>query len=304
MRELPETLHHPLETRPGVFCATSIGQRRPAAVLAAVLLAATAWPALATPDPPAIQTNTTLPKADCFRNDYGCRHATVPEPATLLPRERPRTLAAVREQKNGLATNAATDAVAVYDAALVDAVRQRWHDVLDRARILPRPGKVILEFNLHPDGVITGLTVAGCEVGEIHGALCQAAVLDPVPYAPWPSEMRRVIGAGHRRVTITFWHSDGDFGRPRAEVRREGSGLVCELRQQPRMPPSLVRHSLSHPSGESFYYGPGLSAWPLWYGSDCFQSSKQQRRLEKEAQESLRSKGFLSPPSTVPMVRK
>jgi hypothetical protein len=44
-------------------------------------------------------------------------------------------------------------------------------------------------------------------VGELLCLLCQRAVLDPAPYARWPSDMRRVIGDNYREVTFTFYYN-------------------------------------------------------------------------------------------------
>jgi hypothetical protein len=42
------------------------------------------------------------------------------------------------------------------------------------------------------------------EVGEVLGLICQKAVLDPAPYAPWPRDMRLTFTQGYRDVKFTF----------------------------------------------------------------------------------------------------
>ena len=51
------------------------------------------------------------------------------------------------------------------------------------------------------------MKVDGNEVGEILGWLCQRAILDPSPYAKWPSDMLRSIGTNYREVMFTFYYN-------------------------------------------------------------------------------------------------
>ena len=94
-----------------------------------------------------------------------------------------------------------------YDAAFIAAVQQRWYDLLDSSQFSQRSGKVVLEFRLTYDGRITDLKVSDNEVGEILSLLCQRAIMDPAPYARWPDDMRRMIGANYREVTFTFFYN-------------------------------------------------------------------------------------------------
>ena len=94
-----------------------------------------------------------------------------------------------------------------YDAALVAAVQQRWYDLLDSTTFAQRSGRVVVEFRLYYDGRITDMKIDGNEVGEILGALCQRAVLDPSPFAQWPSDMRRAVGKNYRDVMFTFFYN-------------------------------------------------------------------------------------------------
>jgi hypothetical protein len=94
-----------------------------------------------------------------------------------------------------------------YDLAFIAAVQQRWYDLLESSQFAQRSGKVILEFRLTYDGRITDLKVSDNEVGEILSLLCQRAIMDPAPYARWPDDMRRMIGANYREVTFTFFYN-------------------------------------------------------------------------------------------------
>lgn len=94
-----------------------------------------------------------------------------------------------------------------YDAALVAAISQRWYTLLDqREYASDRRGKVVLQFRLHHNGRVTDMTVAENTVGEVLGLLCQKAVLDPAPFASWPSDTRRTLG-DTRNIQFTFYYN-------------------------------------------------------------------------------------------------
>lgn len=94
-----------------------------------------------------------------------------------------------------------------YDAALVEAISQRWFSLLDqRDYASDGRGKVVLQFALHYDGRITEMEVAQNTVGEVLGLICQKAVLDPAPFATWPGDMRRLMG-DTRHIQFTFYYN-------------------------------------------------------------------------------------------------
>jgi outer membrane biosynthesis protein TonB len=102
------------------------------------------------------------------------------------------------------------DAVATpfgaYDQYLIEAIRQRWEALLDeRNYSLDNRGRVVLQFVLHPDGRVTGMTMSDNTAGDVLGYICEKAVLDPAPFPPWPNEMRRMIGE-NRPVQFTFYY--------------------------------------------------------------------------------------------------
>jgi len=326
MKTQPETLDGSTKTRLHPPRATGHRPLPHAALLAVVLFGSTARPALAAPQPSQPQTNATLPKAEEPTNHTVRRPTAASGTPTSSPRERPRTLTAAREQKNqwtGQPTKqeggvtgserAATDSgsMETYDAALVAVVQQRWHVLLDGMQVIPRSGKVVLDFNLNADGSITDMKMEVCEVGPFLGALCQAAVLDLAPYAPWPPEMRRAIGAGHRRVTVTFCSLDDDLGPSRFEARPPQAHLVCELRRHPRTLAQPVPRAPAW-SQDDFLYTPLPAAWSVGYGSEPYQlfhSPLYQKRFEKDLRPSLekdlqhwRSSLVQSP--SVPALRK
>jgi len=94
-----------------------------------------------------------------------------------------------------------------YDSDFVDAVTQRWYDLLDSQQFaLDRTGTVMLRFHLNYDGTITDMTELQNNVGVLLGYVCQKAITDPAPFKPWPEDMRRLIGANSREITFTFYY--------------------------------------------------------------------------------------------------
>jgi len=94
-----------------------------------------------------------------------------------------------------------------YDAALVEAISQRWFTLLDeREYASDSRGKVVLRFRIHYDGRVTDMNVAENTVGEMLGLICQKAVLDPAPFGAWPSDMRRMLG-DIRSIQFTFYYN-------------------------------------------------------------------------------------------------
>jgi hypothetical protein len=93
-----------------------------------------------------------------------------------------------------------------YDAAIVAQIQQRWYDLLDQSDFVRgHTGKVVLEFRLTYRGRIADMVTTENTVGELLALICQKAVLDPAPFAPWPSDMRRLYGE-YRPVRFTFYY--------------------------------------------------------------------------------------------------
>jgi membrane protein involved in colicin uptake len=94
-----------------------------------------------------------------------------------------------------------------YDQALVEAVTQRWYDLLDSQQFaMDRSGKVTLRFHLNYDGTITDMSVLQNTVGDLLGYVCQKAISDPAPFARWPTDMRQMVGENYREITFTFYY--------------------------------------------------------------------------------------------------
>jgi len=149
--------------------------------------------------------------------------------ATVQPQaqpvyERPRTLAEALARKgtlgeqakqnggvNNVSMKSALDVqgspLGAYDAQFIEAVKTRWYQLLEN-RSANAPGKVVVEFRMHPDGRITGVKVTVNEVTDLLATICQQAILDPAPYPPWPRQMRLDIPADYRDVQFTFYYME------------------------------------------------------------------------------------------------
>ena len=156
------------------------------------------------------------------------RAAPRPNPAPPQPEEkrRPRTVAEAKAQKgiiegqkmrndggarkHSLGTNLDVRATpfGAYDAMFIEAVQARWYSLLDEREFVGgEAGKVVVEFKLNYDGRITALRVVESEVTEVLSWFCQRAVLDPAPYRPFPSDLRRMLNHDYREVRFTFYYN-------------------------------------------------------------------------------------------------
>jgi hypothetical protein len=92
-----------------------------------------------------------------------------------------------------------------YDELIIEAVQQRWDDLLDSRQFAEdRSGRVTLRFHLNYDGTVSDMTVLNNTVGELLSLVCQDAIEEAAPFAAWPGEMHRTIGANYREITFTF----------------------------------------------------------------------------------------------------
>ncbi|HVY70897.1 MAG TPA: hypothetical protein VHH73_13275 [Verrucomicrobiae bacterium] len=159
------------------------------------------------------------------RTDPGTAASSQPE-AAPRKHERPRTIAEAKRLRGdipgekmkqeggvktpGLATtlDVRSTTFGAYDAAIIAAIQQHWYDLLDQKKFaFERSGRVVLEFHLNNDGRITNMKVDDNDVGDFWAIICQKAVEDPAPYAPWTAEMKREIGRSYREVRFTFFYN-------------------------------------------------------------------------------------------------
>ena len=64
----------------------------------------------------------------------------------------------------------------------------------------------MLQFKLKPDGSVIEMQTTDNSVGELLGYLCQEAIEEAAPFAKWPPDMVRMIGANYREITFTFYY--------------------------------------------------------------------------------------------------
>ncbi len=139
--------------------------------------------------------------------------------------ERPHTLAEARlmagekmKEEGGVKRShvaASFDAIGSpfgeYDERVIDAIQQRWYDLIDARNNSSDPGgRVVVEFRLHFDGTVSDLHVVRTDVGPLLSSMCVSAISDPAPYERWPEVMYRKIkvesGLDYRDVQFTFFY--------------------------------------------------------------------------------------------------
>jgi len=171
-----------------------------------------------TPQTPG-ETDQRKPQKDTPPNPTPDQTPSPPQP------ERPRTLKQALAQRDQLpgqqmqqdggverramwsTLDVKNTAFGDYDRELIEAVQQRWDDLLDNHRYAQdRDGKVTLRFKLKPDGTVIEMQTTENNVGEVLGYLCQEAVEEAAPFAKWPPDMARMIGTNYRDITFTFYY--------------------------------------------------------------------------------------------------
>ena len=145
-----------------------------------------------------------------------------PEPPKPEEKPRPRTLKQAQQQLAGeqmkqdggvkrtmdwSSLDVKSTAFGEYDRAIVQAVTQRWYDLLESHRFSDdRTGKVTVRFKLLPDGSIIEVSLAENNVGQMLGYVCAESVQEVAPFAKWPDDMRRAINANFREISFTFYY--------------------------------------------------------------------------------------------------
>jgi outer membrane biosynthesis protein TonB len=153
------------------------------------------------------------------RKDEGdAAEAKPPRPRTIkealaqqqnshLPAEKMKQDGGVQRRHEMASLDTKATPFGAYDAALIDAISERWYTLLDEHEYAADSrGKVVVQFRLHYDGRITDMKVAESTTGEVLALICQKAVLDPAPFAAWPSDMRRTLG-DTRNIQFTFYYN-------------------------------------------------------------------------------------------------
>jgi len=138
------------------------------------------------------------------------RPRTLNEARALLAHQIPglqmRQDGGVRAHAVGPSLNVKVTGFAEYDERFIEAVSQRWYDLLDSQQFaLDRTGKVTLRFHLNYDGSITEMRFSENTVGDLLGYVCQKAIIDSQPFERFPSDMRAKLG-NYADVQFTFYY--------------------------------------------------------------------------------------------------
>ncbi len=113
----------------------------------------------------------------------------------------------VKRQDHRAALDVKATAFGDYDRKIIEAVTQRWYDLLDSRHFAQdRTGKVSLHFKLKYDGTVEEMKTLENSVGEMLGYVCSESVQQAAPFEKWPADMRRMIGANFRDITFTFYY--------------------------------------------------------------------------------------------------
>ena len=98
-------------------------------------------------------------------------------------------------------------AVRDYDEVLVEWIEKKWTELARLAK--PQTAEVVIEFNLHSDGTVSGLAVAQGESDSMLVDVAKQAILAAAPFPAWPDELRRLIETDRRSIRFTFHYYDG-----------------------------------------------------------------------------------------------
>ncbi len=136
------------------------------------------------------------------------QEAMARQPDRLVPGVKMKQEGGVKRTLPQAAFDVKATLFGAYESTLVAAISQRWWDLLDeRGYAADNRGKVVVRFDLHYDGSITGVKIAENSTGaDVLGYVCVKSIQDPAPYAPWPSDMRHEIAKGVLDVRFTFFY--------------------------------------------------------------------------------------------------
>ena len=94
-----------------------------------------------------------------------------------------------------------------YDAAFIRAVSEAWHNLVDEKDFARNKiGKVVIDFHLNFNGTVSDVQIIENTVDMTLEIPCRRAITDPAPFAVWPSDMRRLIGADFREIRFSFFY--------------------------------------------------------------------------------------------------
>ena len=169
------------------------------------------------PKSPAPVGDLVMAKPDPnLRQDNGSAESRPRTIGEALSRHRDQLVGQKSKQDGGVHNSrieASFDAKATpfgaYDAAFIEAVQQRWFDLLDNMSYDGyRRGKVVVQFHLNFNGQIGDMKIIDENVGSALSLMCQKAIYDPSPYEKWPREMRLMVDKDYREIQFTFYYTN------------------------------------------------------------------------------------------------
>ncbi len=197
--DVPKTDFHPLQPSPAKVEQAD----KPGEMEKGPPVAASGDLALGKPDPTLKPDTGDKPRG----RPRTLKEAMARLPESRIPGPKMHQEGGVRRRLEIASLDAKATPFGAYDKELVEAISQRWFTLLDqRAYASDSRGKVVLRFVLHQDGRVSGMGVMESTTGEVLTLICEKAVLDPAPFAPWPIEMRRLLGET-RRIQFTFFYN-------------------------------------------------------------------------------------------------
>lgn len=94
-----------------------------------------------------------------------------------------------------------------YDMAIVNQVQKDWKAKLDAGHFAANStGRVETKFTIHYDGTVTDCEVTSNTVSQVLAYICLQTLQELPKFKPFPSDMRRIVGANQRVVTFTFYY--------------------------------------------------------------------------------------------------
>ncbi|HZV34434.1 MAG TPA: energy transducer TonB [Verrucomicrobiae bacterium] len=153
------------------------------------------------------ENETAEAKIPEHKHPHTLLEAMQQQPPTAIPGQKMREEGGVHRHLETSAFDTIATPFGEYDRELIDAITTHWWDLLDRKEFSQdRTGKVTVQFTLRADGRVTDVHVVRSDVGDLLASVCELAITDPAPYAPWPGDMRRFYAKDSLDITFTFWY--------------------------------------------------------------------------------------------------
>lgn len=122
----------------------------------------------------------------------------------VMPVARPADVLASTNRPGAGAVDTSKDAFTAYDNAVIQKVQGRWNALLEQFGSYEKSGKVMVRFQLLPDGSIQNLKTTNGTGSKVLGLVCEKAVKESVPFPPLPANLEKLMNHQPRDVSMTF----------------------------------------------------------------------------------------------------